>query len=273
MAPLETPDPADKPTFTFPGPDVRPPRRPGPLARAIQDVTLDLPRAIDQWLDGGGVRLSRAGHNIALGGLWQQKLYRHLIVHPRLRAKVLRRVPAWLDRRIQRHVKAGAGLRSLASPVDPPVRVKTYPPTPHRKLIRLYRLGQRRFGVPWYVLASVNFVETKFARLLGPSSAGAMGPMQFMPATWDAYGNGGDINDPHDSIMAAARYLRASGAPGNMRGALFAYNRSTAYVDAILAYAREMKRDPRTMYAYYFWQVFYRTTAGDLQLTGPGRDQ
>ena len=96
--------------------------------------------------------------------------------------------------------------------------------------------------------------------------------MQFMPATWDAYGNGGDIMDPRDSILGAARYLRASGAPGDMRGALFAYNRSYAYVDAIQIYAREIKRDPRNFYAYYFWQVFVRTTKGDVQLTGPGRD-
>jgi membrane-bound lytic murein transglycosylase B len=123
------------------------------------------------------------------------------------------------------------------------------------------------------VLASVNFVESKFGRLLGPSSAGAQGPMQFIPSTWDAYGNGGDINDPHDAIVAAARYLNASGAPEDMRGALHAYNRSWAYVDAILIYAREIKRDPRNFLSYYFWQVYVRTTEGDMQLTGPGRDR
>ena len=261
------------PKYTFPGPDARVPSRPVPMTRAIREATRDLPRAIDQWLANGGVRLSPAGHRIALGGLWQQRLYRQLIVHPRLRAKVSRRVPNWLAARIARHVKAGAGLRSLATPTDGPIKLKATPPTPHRALKRFYRKAQRRFGIPWYMLASVNFVESKFGRLLGPSSAGAMGPMQFMPATWDAYGNGGDIMDPHDSIMGAARYLRASGAPADMRGALWAYNHSFEYVDAIQIYAREIKRDPRMLYAYYFWQVFFRTTKGDVQLTGPGKDR
>ena len=121
----------------------------------------------------------------------------------------------------------------------------------------------------WEVLAAVNLVETRMGRLTGPSPAGARGPMQFIPSTWDIYGRG-DIMDPHDSILAAARYLDAAGAPEDMRGALFAYNNADAYVDAIVTYAREMMRDERAFYSYYFWQVFVLTTKGDLQLTGPG---
>ena len=68
--------------------------------------------------------------------------------------------------------------------------------------------------------------------------------MQFLPATWRAYGLGGDVHDPHDAILGAANYLHASGAPGNLRRALYAYNRSTLYVDAVLAYARVMARRP-----------------------------
>jgi hypothetical protein len=243
------------------------------MTRALMKVTNDLPKAIDQWLDNGGRRLSPAGHRVALGALWQQKLYRVLVAREGLRNRVIARTPPWLAGRIRKHVKAGGGLRALASPLEPPIRLKTTPPTPHRALRRYYKKGQRLFDVPWYILASVNFVESKFGRLLGPSSAGAQGPMQFIPSTWDAYGNGGDINDPHDAIVAAARYLNASGAPERMRDALFAYNHSTAYVDAILIYAREIKRDPRNFLSYYFWQVFVRTTEGDMQLTGPGRDR
>jgi hypothetical protein len=243
------------------------------MARALMKVDNDLLEAIDLWLDNGGRRLSPAGHRVALGALWQQKLYRVLVAREGLRERVLKKTPPWLDGRIRKHVKAGGGLRALASPLEPPIRLKTTPPTPHRQLRRYYKKGERLFDVPWYILASVNFVESKFGRLLGPSSAGAQGPMQFIPSTWDAYGNGGDINDPHDAIVAAARYLSASGAPEDMRGALYAYNRSFAYVDAIQIYAREIKRDPRNFYGYYFWQVFVRTTEGDMQLTGPGRDR
>ena len=65
----------------------------------------------------------------------------------------------------------------------------------------------------WHVLAAVNYVESRFGRLRNESVSGARGPMQFMPATWRAYGLGGDVRDPRDAIMGAANYLHASGAP------------------------------------------------------------
>ncbi|MCK2216489.1 lytic transglycosylase domain-containing protein [Actinomadura sp. ATCC 31491] len=113
------------------------------------------------------------------------------------------------------------------------------------------------------------FAETKFGRVRSDSHAGAQGPMQFMPATWRAYGMGGDIQDPRDAVMAAANYLRATGAPRDYRRALRAYNPSQAYVDAVLLHARQIERDPRAYYAYYNWQVFVITTRGERRLTGP----
>lgn len=107
--------------------------------------------------------------------------------------------------------------------------------TPAGTLLDHYRKAQRRYRVPWQVLAAVNFVETGFNRLRSNSTAGAQGPMQFIPATWRAYGRGGDIHDPHDAILGAANYLRASGAPRNLGRALYAYNRSSLYVEAVLA--------------------------------------
>jgi hypothetical protein len=72
--------------------------------------------------------------------------------------------------------------------------------------------------------------------------------------------------------MGAANYLRASGAPGDYRAALYAYNPSDAYVDAVMAYARQMMGDPDDYFAYYNWQVFVETTSGSRRLTGPGLD-
>ncbi|MGH2579259.1 MAG: lytic transglycosylase domain-containing protein [Actinomycetota bacterium] len=115
-----------------------------------------------------------------------------------------------------------------------------------------------------------NYTESKFGRVVSASSAGAQGPMQFIPSTWAAYGLGGDVHDPHDAILGAANYLHASGAPGNYRVALYHYNPVPEYVDAVMRYARQMTRDPRTFYAYYNWQVFVLTKHGDLRLTGPG---
>src|SRR5439155_25427816 len=74
-------------------------------------------------------------------------------------------------------------------------------------------------------------------------SAGAIGWTQFMPATWTRYGvdaNGDGRRDPYtaaDAIFAAARYLQASGAPGDWYGALFAYNHADWYVAEVLARA------------------------------------
>jgi membrane-bound lytic murein transglycosylase B len=97
--------------------------------------------------------------------------------------------------------------------------------------------------------------------------------MQFLPATWRAYGMGGDIDDPRDAILAAANYLRRSGAPRELDRALFAYNHSTSYVRAIRLLARRMRADERAFLTYYAWQVFVRTPAGIRRLTGPGRDR
>jgi membrane-bound lytic murein transglycosylase B len=137
-------------------------------------------------------------------------------------------------------------------------------------LKQYYTTARGRFRIPRTIMASVNFVETKFGRVLGPSSAGARGPMQFLPSTWDAYGNGGNIWDPHDAIMGAGRYLEASGAPERMYDALHAYNPSDAYVRTILIYADQMRRKPFRYLNYYWWQVFVRTKDGAEQMTGPG---
>ncbi len=115
-----------------------------------------------------------------------------------------------------------------------------------------------------------NYTESKFGRVVSASSAGAQGPMQFIPSTWAAYGLGGDVHEPHDAILGAANYLHASGAPADYRVALYHYNPVPEYVDSVMRYARQMTRDPRTFYAYYNWQVFVLTKHGEVRLTGPG---
>jgi hypothetical protein len=152
-------------------------------------------------------------------------------------------------------------------------RVRVAEAAPAAELRRHYAAAQRRFGVHWSILASINFVESAFGRVRSASEAGARGPMQFLPSTWQEYGMGGDIDDPRDAILAAGNYLRRAGAPGDMDGALFAYNHSTSYVRAIRAFARRMRADERAYLSYYAWQVFVRTPTGVRRLTGPGRNR
>ena len=117
-------------------------------------------------------------------------------------------------------------------------------------LLPIYQACGTEYGVPWYVLASINRIETAFGTNLNVSTAGAQGWMQFMPATWKAYGvdanNDGrkDPYNPVDAICGAANYLEASGAREDLPGAIFAYNHADWYVDEVLLYARQYANIP-----------------------------
>jgi hypothetical protein len=111
-------------------------------------------------------------------------------------------------------------------------------------LLSIYQAAGIEYGVRWEILAAINEIETDYGRNLNVSSAGALGWMQFMPATWRTYGvdaNGDGRKDPYnpvDAIFAAARYLKAAGYAEDVRAALFAYNHADWYVDSVLLRAR-----------------------------------
>ena len=117
-------------------------------------------------------------------------------------------------------------------------------------LLPIYQACGTEYGIPWNVLASINRIETAFGTNLNISTAGAMGWMQFMPATWDAYGvdanNDGrkDPYNPVDAICSAANYLEASGGRDDLATAIFAYNHADWYVDEVLLYARQYGEIP-----------------------------
>jgi hypothetical protein len=111
-------------------------------------------------------------------------------------------------------------------------------------LLPIYQAAGIQYGVRWEVLAAINEIETDYGRNLNVSSAGALGWMQFMPATWKGYGVDAnrdgrkDPFNPVDAIFAAARYLKAAGAADDLRGAIFAYNHADWYVESVLMRAR-----------------------------------
>jgi membrane-bound lytic murein transglycosylase B len=90
--------------------------------------------------------------------------------------------------------------------------------------------------------------------------------MQFMPATWEAYGGGGDINDTEDAIRGAARYLAANNGATDIANALFHYNRSNRYVRGVQLYADLIAEHPRAFLGFYYWGIWYLTDQGEVYL-------
>ena len=205
-------------------------------------------------------------------GHWQQVAYRALVGHPERVEAVLEALPAELHPAVRANVFAGERLAAMHTPAgsDEPV-VRELPPwrivapPPAEDLKRYYEEASAATGVHWSYLAAINLVETRMGRIRGDSTAGAQGPMQFMPATWAEWGEG-DVHDHRDAIMAAARYLRWGGMPEDVDGALFRYNRDVRYVDAVRTYAEQMQADPRAYHGYYHWQVYYFTGAEQVWL-------
>ncbi|MGH3144225.1 MAG: lytic murein transglycosylase, partial [Rubrobacter sp.] len=127
---------------------------------------------------------------------------------------------------------------------------------PRSEYMKLYRESAEKygFGEDWYILAAVGEVESNHGENMGPSSAGAMGPMQFLPSTWEGSGVDGNgdgaanIMDPEDAIPAAAGYLKEGGAPRDWYSALYSYNHADWYVKKVLAVAegyRLLAKDDR----------------------------
>ncbi len=196
----------------------------------------------------------------------QQVAYRAIGRHPEWDAIVRPRIPADLVAFYDHNVDARRQLATLAEPRDTLPAWRIEPPPPAELLLDSYRETEAASGVGWNYLAAINLIETRFGSVSGTSLAGAQGPMQFMPSTFAAYGAGGDIHAPRDSILAAGRYLAANGFANNPDHALFRYNNADEYVRAVHAYAAALAADPAAFGAFYRWDVYYVSTAGDVLL-------
>lgn len=245
------------------------PRTPRSLAAALDATTASLHEAIDRWRRDGHPSRGPTPRGVTAYALYQQRIYLFLGRRPGLAAKVRSRLRGDARGDAADLLSARRALDRLNGTTRRR-RFRTGRALPPDVLRGYYRGAERRFGVAWEVLAAVNFVETGFNKIRSASSAGAQGPMQFIPATWRAYGMGGDIRDPRDAIMGAANYLRASGARRSYRRALYAYNPSPLYVRAVSHYARRLRVSRQAFYALHSWQIFVRTPSGVRRLTGPG---
>ena len=200
-------------------------------------------------------------------GLAQQVGYRQLAANPGWRPDVLRVVPPALHAAVVANTDAQGLLASLHKrrPTTLPAWRIVAPP-PAASVLAAHQAAGKEIGVAWEVLAAIHLVETRMGRIRGTSTAGAKGPMQFLPATWGQYGAGGDIEDLSAASKAAARLLKRNGIDRDPRAAVWSYNHSYAYVDAVLAYTATMKAEPRALLGYHGWQVFYAHADGDLLL-------
>jgi membrane-bound lytic murein transglycosylase B len=228
--------------------------RPG-LAGALTAAHAQARHAIAAWLRDGDPAREPAPAAVADPAQRAQAVYARLAARPRLARQVLARLDGRVRVEARDIVAAQRAIRELNAPfANEEHRFEVGEPEPAGALLGYFGEAGRRSHVDWELLAAVNLVESAFGRLRNDSVAGAQGPMQFTPPTWEGYGRG-DIHDPHDSILAAGRLLHAGGAPGDERAALYRYNPSQLYVTAVAHYARVMRRDPRAFYALYAWRA------------------
>ena len=158
------------------------------------------------------------------------------------RARILAQKAATAAGGTQRSYELGIARDDIVAQAVEPISKSAY-----RKLY-IQSARQYGFGEDWYILAAVGKVESDHGANMGPSTAGAMGPMQFLPSTWETSGVDGNgdgvanIMDPRDAIPAAAGYLESCGAPQDWYAALFSYNHADWYVIKVLGVAEGYRR-------------------------------
>jgi hypothetical protein len=201
-------------------------------------------------------------------GRRQQLLYRVLSAHPDWAEPVVAGVEESVREVVSLNWLARSSLSALVRSESIAATLPAWevsPPEPAATLLGFYREAADATGVPWEVLAAINLVETRMGRINGLSTAGAVGPMQFLPTTWAGCCTG-DPTDDHDAIVGAAQYLVDRGAPENMDRAIFGYNNSDRYVAAVQAYAQVLRLAPQRYHGYHAWEVVFLSSAGLVRL-------
>ena len=225
---------------------------PQQLAAELTALDRELRAGVDAWRAEADPPVAPPPDELIAQARRLQGTVRFLAKRPKMAKRTVRLLPGRVRRQVRHLTVAARKLRRLSSG-SRKRKLKTGNPKPLAELIGHYRKAKRHHRIAPHYLAAINLVETKFGRVKSRSVAGARGPMQFIPSTWRIYGRGGNIHDPHDAILAAARLLRANGAPRRYGRALYAYNPSKLYVVAVHRYAKLIARDPHAVYVLYCW--------------------
>jgi hypothetical protein len=225
---------------------------PEQIAAELSANDTALRQAVANWREtAGDPPAGQAPAEVMGPSLLLQERVRRLAKSRKLATATIAELPGSLAGDIRALTAAAVKLNRLHGG-GKPRKLKVGKPEPLADLVGHYREAEAADDVHVHYLAAINLVETKFGRVKSNSTASAKGPMQFIDSTWKIYGKG-DVRDPHDAIRAAARLLRDRGAPGNYARALYAYNNSKLYVQAVSIYAKLIARDPDAMEILYCW--------------------
>ncbi|MEX1107214.1 MAG: hypothetical protein WEB78_13525 [Ilumatobacteraceae bacterium] len=211
-------------------------------------------------------------NEIERAGVSQQLLFRELAARAEIDDAVLATVGGDVRPSVERVVTARRFVQQRSAADTTPTPLPTtlpawtiVDPLPVAELRAMYDEAEAMTGVPWYWLAAIHLQETRMGRIEGTSTAGAVGPMQFLPTTW-AECCSGDPLAARDAIIGAGTYLADSGAPLDMAAAVYQYNPNPSYVALVTAYAENMRDVPSLLRGYHAWQVFAGTSAGTVRV-------
>lgn len=207
----------------------------------------------------------------AQAGVDHQLVLRELAGRSELDEAVIAAVDPAARPAVERIVRARQFLQQRSSerpPQPPPDELPAWAvvePEPVDTLRTYYDEAEQLTGIAWYWLAAIHLQETRMGRVEGVSTAGAVGPMQFLPTTWEVCCTG-DPTATRDAIIGAATYLAQSGGPDDMAAAVYEYNPNDGYVAVVTAYADNMRDEPELYSGYHGFQVFVGTSAGTVRL-------
>ena len=209
---------------------------------------------------------------VTQAGQQLQLLLRALADQPELDEVVLTSLDPAARPSIERIVRARQFLQARSAadttPSEPPTELPAWTivePESADTLLAHYAEAEALTGIPWYWLAAIHLQETRMGRIQGVSSAGAVGPMQFLPTTW-AECCTGDPLVTRDAIIGAATYLAQSGGPADMNAAVYQYNPNDGYVAVVTAYAETLRDEPALYRGLHAFQVFFGSAAGTVRL-------